>query len=318
MRDQRYRELFDYKLDGVLSLDPTGRILSANKSCEKLLGYRVEDLLGTTFTRLVVPENSQSTLGSYQRAVEGDPHSVEISMVHKSEKRMKVHLTLVPILIEQKVVGISVIARDITERRELEERLLHEALHDPLTDLFNRTLFADRLQHALTRLIRSDGSLALLLLDLDNFKSINDSFGHIVGDEVLRSVAERLQSSVRPEDTVARLGGDEFAILAEDHFQARDAKQLAQRILDELNTPLVIQRQDLSIRASIGIALAGTLHQDHPEELLRQADIAMYQAKNKGKNRYETFDPNPKNHNPGLVQAHHESRATSERSYRDT
>jgi diguanylate cyclase len=164
----------------------------------------------------------------------------------------------------------------------------HQALHDPLTNLANRVLFKDRVAHALARLGRQSRPIAVLFLDLDNFKSINDSAGHSVGDQLLRAVAERLLRCVGPADTVARLGGDEFAVLIEDVRDSRDAARSAQRILDALAEPFVLRDGQVTVAASIGICL-GTSAEQSAETLVRNADVAMYAAKDGGRGRYAIF-----------------------------
>lgn len=191
---------------------------------------------------------------------------------------------------------------DITQRKSIEEQLEHQAFHDALTGLPNRALFMDRLGHALTR-ARGDGSLvAVLFLDLDNFKVINDSLGHKVGDRLLIAISRRLQACLRPEDTVARLGGDEFIVLLEDIGDLSAATQVAGRIAEQLQEPVTMAGQDegrttsllgheLFVTTSIGIALQSALH-ERPDDLLRNADVAMYEAKGSGKARFAVFERN--------------------------
>ncbi|MDP9189115.1 MAG: EAL domain-containing protein [Actinomycetota bacterium] len=174
------------------------------------------------------------------------------------------------------------------ERNASEERNRHEALHDPLTGLPNRNLFLDRLEHALLQSSRRSSSVAVLFLDLDQFKLVNDSLGHAAGDELLAAVAPRLQQALRPGDTVARFGGDEFAVLAEDVSNERDAIRVAERIAEGLTRPFALRQREHFASASIGIAIgAGT---EQPEELIRDADAALYRAKDRGRGGYEIFD----------------------------
>ena len=180
--------------------------------------------------------------------------------------------------------------RDITERKTLEKRLEHQAFHDPLTGLPNRRLFMDRIQQILARIDRHGEPIAVLFLDLDNFKVINDSLGHAVGDQLLAKVAHRLRTCLRPEDTVARLGGDEFIILLETPQGSDDAILVAGRIAQALQAPFVLDGQEVSTTASIGIAL-GASSRATPDDLLRNADFAMYRVKEQGKANYEVFDP---------------------------
>jgi diguanylate cyclase (GGDEF)-like protein/PAS domain S-box-containing protein len=177
---------------------------------------------------------------------------------------------------------------DALERQAIEDRIRHRALHDPLTGLPNRVLFLDRLQHALSRLERRGGLAAILFLDLDRFKLINDSLGHQIGDELLAAAAPRLKRAVRASDTVARFGGDEFGILLEDVSNERDAIEMAERIASVFTRPFVLAGSEHFITTSIGIAIArgGEL----PAELIRDADAAMYRAKERGSARYELFD----------------------------
>ena len=178
---------------------------------------------------------------------------------------------------------------DITERQQAEEQLHYQAFHDALTGLANRALFLDRLAHALTRQRRGPGALAVLFLDLDRFKVINDSLGHDVGDQLLVAVARRLGGCIRQEDTLARLGGDEFVILLEDPASVERTTAVAERMLAELGGPFTVSGRELFITTSIGIVFSQS-PQDRPSALLRDADVALYRAKSKGKACYEIFD----------------------------
>ena len=184
---------------------------------------------------------------------------------------------------------VTLILEDITERKALEERLAHQAFHDSLTGLANRTLFADRLEHALARTERQEDAISLVFLDIDDFKHVNDSLGHREGDLLLVEMAHRLGSCLRPQDTLARFGGDEFIILLED-IDADGTSEIAERLLREIRAPIAIDGHDLSVTASIGVVL-GNSGEIRTEDLLRSADAAMYRSKRGGKNRYGIFDP---------------------------
>ena len=179
--------------------------------------------------------------------------------------------------------------RDIAKRKEADVRLQHQASTDPLTGVANRTVLMDRLQHALHRLGRSPGVLAVLFLDLDRFKVINDSLGHRVGDGVLTSMAERLQQFIRPADTLARLGGDEFVIVAEDLIDEHAAVALGERIAAAGRAPFKIGVEEFVCTVSVGIATTADAHHV-PESLLQEADLALYRAKDRGRDRAEVFD----------------------------
>jgi diguanylate cyclase (GGDEF)-like protein/PAS domain S-box-containing protein len=191
---------------------------------------------------------------------------------------------------------------DIMRRKAIEEQLQRDVLHDALTGLPNRSLFMDRLDHAVARTKRRESAVyAVLFLDLDRFKGVNDSFGHEFGDEVLVAIAQQLQGCLRTGDTVARLGGDEFVILLDDIEDEGDAIRVAQRIQDALNRPFILNGREVSLSVSIGIALAGHEY-DQPEALLRNADTAMYRAKASGKAHYEIFDPSMHSHAMGQLE----------------
>jgi diguanylate cyclase (GGDEF)-like protein/PAS domain S-box-containing protein len=193
-----------------------------------------------------------------------------------------------PHLVEGEIVGRVWCFRDVTERRRLEEQLAHQALHDSLTNLANQSLFRDRVEHALTRTSRGDGNLAVLFLDLDNFKTVNDSLGHAAGDLLLVAVTERLQRCIRTSDTAARLGGDEFAVLLEDPATEQDVIAVAQRIVSSFKRTFTIDGTEVSASVSIGIARATP--GASCEQLLRNADLAMYTAKRRGKGRFEAYE----------------------------
>ena len=180
--------------------------------------------------------------------------------------------------------------QDVTERKELEVRLEYQALHDPLTDLPNRVLFGDRLEHALAQSKRRAEDVHVVFLDLDNFKLINDSLGHAAGDQVLVEIASRLRSAIRAQDTVARFGGDEFTVLIENSGRAEEAIAVAQRILQELKAPLYVLGHEIFATASLGIS-SSAVGKPSSENLLRDADAAMYRAKAAGRSRYEIFEP---------------------------
>jgi diguanylate cyclase (GGDEF)-like protein len=184
--------------------------------------------------------------------------------------------------------AIANVLANAIERRRTEERTQHEALHDPLTGLPNRNLFLDRLEHALSVAARRGTSIAVLFLDLDQFKLVNDSLGHAAGDELLAAVAPRIEQALRPGDTVARFGGDEFAVLAEDIGNERGATRIAERIAELLSRPFILRGREHFVSASLGIAIGAG--DEAPEAVIRDADSALYRAKERGRGGYEIFD----------------------------
>jgi diguanylate cyclase (GGDEF)-like protein len=184
--------------------------------------------------------------------------------------------------------AIANVLANAIERRVAEQQTQHEALHDPLTGLPNRNLFLDRLEHALSVAARRETTISVLFLDLDQFKVVNDSLGHVAGDELLAAVAPRLEQALRPGDTVARFGGDEFAVLAEDIGNERGATRIAERIAEALTRPFILREREHFVSASIGISIGGG--SEAPESLIRDADSALYRAKEHGRGGYEIFD----------------------------
>jgi diguanylate cyclase (GGDEF)-like protein len=195
------------------------------------------------------------------------------------------------LLDDPNVQGLVLNARDISERKTLEGQLIHQAFHDPLSGLANRALFRDRVEHAVAQAARRSGSLAVLFLDLDDFKTVNDSLGHSAGDQVLVEMGSRLRDCVRSGDTIARLGGDEFAILLEDMAAADEGELVIGRIGAAMRTPFHVDGKDVFVSTSIGITLSTPDRVEGADELLRNADVAMYSAKERGSGRSATFEP---------------------------
>ena len=272
--------LIDAAPVAVIETDPAGRIQRWNPAAERIYGWTQAELLGRPDPNEDLGQALAGRDRVETRHVRRDGNPVDVELVIAS----------VPGSGEQPPSQIKIIL-DVTDRQRLQGELHHQAFHDPLTGLPNRSLFVDRLSQAQARARRASSRLALLLLDLDGFKTVNDSFGHDVGDEVLVSVAQVLASSLRPEDTIARLGGDEFAVLIEATPDGLDAAVVAERMLAALRAPLTVAGRQLSIRASVGIAETDGSGVEDAATLLRDADLAMYAAKSHGKGRYARFEP---------------------------
>jgi diguanylate cyclase (GGDEF)-like protein/PAS domain S-box-containing protein len=286
---QRLAAIVQSSSDAIYSAAADGTVTSWNAGAERLLGRPAAEMLGHPITSGWPPEQLELNRSMFERALAGEVITeFETEWLHRDGTRVAVAVSWSPIKDESgAITGVSVIARDITQRKQLEEQLVRQALHDPLTGLANRTLFGDRLEHALARVKRPGAPVAVLLIDLDGFKDINDSLGHDAGDDLLMIAGMRLQGHARAGDTVARLGGDEFGVLLED-IDAGEAVRVAEALLRGLATPIVLRDRDLTPTASIGIAIAAG---EEAETLLRNADTAMYAAKRQGKGGYALFEP---------------------------
>lgn len=292
---QRYESLFRHNADGVVSLGPGGGILDVNAAFTELTGWTCEQVAGTTFVGYVVSEDRPVVVRTLNAAWKGEPKARETVLRDKDGRLLEVKLTTVPIQVGRGVVGVYQIVQDIRLRKEIERKLETQALYDYLTGLPNRALFQDRLDHAVERSRRPGTLVALLYVDLDRFKTVNDSAGHAAGDEILKTVANRLGVFLRGGDTVARLGGDEFAVLLEGPEDESAVLRVASRITEFLAKPIDLPNGgQAEIGGSVGVALA-TPEMRSPEELVRQADIAMYEAKRVGGHRYHVYRPGLEN-----------------------
>lgn len=291
---KRYRDLFDHANDLIFTLDLNATLTSINTYGEQLLGYTSEEIHGRALAQLSEPSSWAKTgmiLDSIL-ARRQERGSFELVLLHKDGKLRYTEVNARMISSRHRSPEIVCIARDVSERKIFEAQLRYLAFHDPLSSLPNRVLFMERLSHALERAQRHHKRIAVLFLDLDNFKVVNDSLGHQAGDQLLRTVAQRLQGCIRPADTVARLGGDEFIILLEEIGEVRDATQVADRIQQALSAPLRLNDEhEVFTTVSIGIAL-NSAEQNRPDDLVRSADLAMYRAKAQGKSQHALFDPN--------------------------
>jgi diguanylate cyclase (GGDEF)-like protein/PAS domain S-box-containing protein len=292
-REAEYRVLAEHSGDCLSRHDLDGRYLYVSPASEALLGYRPEELVGRTAGELgfVHPEDRAAVATLKAGVVDGDLVTATAAWrVVRPDGSVRWVETAVRSVPDANGDPYQVVAvtRDVSERKDAETRLAHQALHDSLTGLPNRTLFLDRLEQALRRSDRSDGDVTVLFVDLDRFKLINDSFGHAAGDRVLCDVAARLRRALRPADTIARFGGDEVTVLCEDVEGEAGARTIAQRIARLFEEPFVVEDGEAFLQASIGIAVAG--EGATPEDLIRDADAAMYRAKDRGRARVEVFD----------------------------
>jgi len=291
---RRFRRLTARTGNALLVCEADGTLSYANDSAIDLFGSELRDLDGTCFDDLVLAEDLASFNAAFDAAVHRPErrHSVEFRGGRHRPDGSTTHFEgrFTNLLSDADVGGIVINVEDVTERRQMAEALAHQALHDPLTNLPNRSLFMDRLEHSLRRLQRGRAPVAVLFADVDHFKAINDSLGHSTGDRVLRSLAGRLRALLRPGDTVARFGGDEFVLLCED-TTAEAALVIAQRItgLAEPIARAVNPAGDLKVTLSVGVAVASD-PDTTPGALLANADAAMYRAKEEGRSRAAVYD----------------------------
>jgi diguanylate cyclase (GGDEF)-like protein/PAS domain S-box-containing protein len=267
------------------------KILHINREFEALFGYNAEEALGQNTYDILIPETRRHEFDILEHTMQLHGRaSMETVRLHKSGELIDVSILVAPINMSGIEIGNFVSYRDIRDKKQSDARLQHDALRDPLTGLANRALFLDRLQLTMARQQRhSELNFAVMFLDLDRFKAVNDNLGHASGDDLLVRMAARLRACFRPEDTVARFAGDEFAILLEDVTNISDVTKIAERAQRDIRLPIELNGHEIFISASIGIAF-GTLDHTSPEQILRDADFAMYQAKSNGHARHEVFD----------------------------
>ena len=294
--EARYRALVEHvpAITYVAAADELGRVMYVTPRVETVLGYAPEEwLLDPRFLgKLLHPEDRERVTDQRAHASEGgNPFSMEYRLAARDGRTVWVRDEAVLVQDENgRPLCWQGILTDITEHKVLEERLRHQALHDPLTNLPNRALLLDRLEHALARAERSRKKVAVLFLDLDNFKHVNDSLGHEAGNRLLVEVAARLRMDLRAEDTVARLGGDEFVVLREGLEDEQEVVSAVRRIVQALRPTIYLDEQEIFVTASIGVAL-GSCGATRPEDLMRDASVAKYRAKVRGKDRDEVYRP---------------------------
>ena len=290
--ETRIRSVMDNVMDAIITIDEQGVMESVNPAVIKMFGYSPVELIGKNIS-ILMPEPYKSLHDGYiaeylrsKRAKIIGKGAVEVVAMRKDGTVFPLEIGLSELHIDDRLYFIG-IGRDITQRKAQMLAIQHQALHDALTELPNRTLLSDRLQQAVLRTQRSGGQFALLIMDLDRFKEINDTLGHHYGDLMLKQVAKRMQISLRESDSIARLGGDEFAVLL-SKSDAEQAAQIAQKLLSVLDAPFALEGQVLHIGASIGISLFPDHGQD-PAALMRLADVAMYVAK-RAQSGYALYD----------------------------
>jgi diguanylate cyclase (GGDEF)-like protein/PAS domain S-box-containing protein len=280
--EARLRAIIDDAADAILTIDGAGCIEIANPATARMFGYGVDELTGAHIDSLLGSDRDSS--GQQRTRVQ---LGREATGRRRDGTTFPLELSVTETSVDGRTVA-TVVARDVTERKAFERRLAHQGTHDALTGLPNRTLFMDRVGHALAATRRTHRLMAVLFCDIDRFKVVNDSLGHTAGDALLYAVAARFRQAVRTSDTVARFGGDEFVILAEDLADEADATVVAEKLAGALREPISVGGNEIVVTSSIGIAMPEDI--STPETLVRDADVAMYRAKGRGRARHERFD----------------------------
>jgi Amt family ammonium transporter len=285
--EERFRALFQDAPYALVVVDTDGRITLANSQSERMFGYAREELIGRPVEALVPSPPAAQTPWYRRQAVA--PIQLELRARRVDGHEFPIEVSLTPLPTEQGTL-ISAAIRDVTEVNEAAAALAHRASHDALTGLPNRTLFVDRLEQALHRARRSARTLAVVFVDLDDFKVVNDTHGHAAGDLLLVGLTPRLRAAVRPGDTIARFGGDEFVVLCEELSGESDAIQIAQRVADAASRPLTIGGHEIGVSVSAGLVLVEPPERASAGDVLRDADAAMYRSKRAGKGQVVVFD----------------------------
>jgi diguanylate cyclase (GGDEF)-like protein/PAS domain S-box-containing protein len=280
--DARNEAIIEAAADGILSIDDRGRIEVANPATARMFGYGIDELVGAEIEMLIETPGGREHRGSTRVRLER-----EVIGRRRNGTTFPLELAVTEVRLGARTVS-TVVARDVTERKAFERRLAHQGTHDALTGLPNRVLFMDRVGHALASAQRSRKPMAVLFCDIDRFKIVNDSLGHTAGDALLYAVASRFREAVRTSDTVARFGGDEFVILAQELASEEHAVVVAQKLAECLHQPIILGNKEIVASASVGIAFPDET--STPETLVRDADVAMYRAKSRGRARHEKFD----------------------------
>jgi diguanylate cyclase (GGDEF)-like protein/PAS domain S-box-containing protein len=296
--EARLSALVQHSTDVILVLAADTEVEYASPSIRAIFGYEPAGFVGQPLLSYVAEEDRarfEPALAALLARASGASEAFEFRIRHRDGRLLYTECLVTDLLQDAAVGGVVVNLREITERKALEEQLTYQALHDPLTHLANRALFRDRVEHAINRRRDDSRMLAVLFVDLDDFKAINDTFGHLAGDRLLQTVSARLGSALRVGDTVGRMGGDEFAVLLEDVVDETAVSEIAEKLLEAMSAPIALDHREVPVQCSIGIAVArspdGTGAAAVVEELLRDADVAMYEAKATDGSAYRHFKP---------------------------
>ncbi|HWP59396.1 MAG TPA: EAL domain-containing protein [Candidatus Acidoferrales bacterium] len=289
-REEQYRLITENTQDLICMLDPAGTLTYVSPSARALLGYESQSLVGTSCLELIHPEDRKAAGAALEQLFASPDGGAQEFRLRRAGGDWRIFESIGSRILDDtgKAQRLVLVARDVTERKRDEEMIRHLAYYDALTGLPNRTLFNDRLAQALAQAYRSRQMIALMFLDLDRLKAVNDTLGHAMGDRLLQAVSERLKGCLREGDTIARLGGDEFLLLLQGVAHLEDVAKVARRLLDALKPSFYCEGQELHTTASIGIAIYPNDSKD-ADSLMRNADTAMYRAKELGRNNYQFY-----------------------------
>jgi diguanylate cyclase (GGDEF)-like protein/PAS domain S-box-containing protein len=288
--EERYRFIAEYSTDLIRIVAEDQKIQYASPSHQLKLGYHSEELIGKKLEDIIYSEDRIFVREYFfDGTLKKQPTTHEFRLLMKNNQTLWVETNVVPLFNEEgHFIHYISASRDISERKNYEERLKHMAYHDFLTGIPNRRLFYDRFSQSIKKAKRNRTTFALFVLDCDHFKSVNDTYGHDIGDLLLKGAVERIQKLIRGEDTFARLSGDEFAIILDDFNDIRDVEEVAQRIIHVLQTPWKIKDHELIVTFSVGISIY-PYHGLDMDSLFSHADQALYLSKGKGKNQYHFY-----------------------------
>lgn len=287
LSDQRYESFFRFNTDMIYSLDLDGTISSMNPAVERVTGYKPEEVIGKSFTPFIMVDDIGKTLYHFEEAKKGQTQHFDIRILNKDGDRVELSCASIPIIVNDEIIGVYGIGKDVTEQKKSEEKANYFAYYDPLTNLPNRRLFEDRLSQSFAYAKNDNDNMAVMFIDIDRFKLINDSFGHKTGDHLIQLIATRLKKQVRETDTVARLGGDEFTILLPDIKNDEEVLVIAERIIKVMEQPFNLEGKDFTTTTSVGISFSYSSEDHHT--LIQQADLAMYHVKAHGRNAYACY-----------------------------
>ncbi|WP_066304658.1 bifunctional diguanylate cyclase/phosphodiesterase [Bacillus sp. FJAT-29814] len=283
-----YQSLFEHSHEAVFTFDTMGNVINMNPAVEKIIGYSSETLQEMDLVNLISQEYRGMTSGFFKKALKGEPQNFETVVYHQNGRKIFLNLTFLPIIMDHQINGIYMLGKDISEKRRVQELNAYFARHDELTKLLNRRGFEEKLTEAIQLAKAKNQKLAVMYIDLDRFKNINDTLGHLIGDRLLEQLASRLKGQIGKEKCIARMGGDEFMVLCPVIENHEEALSCAEELLDCLTVPFFIKEYELYVTASIGISL-------FPDngltvvDLMKHADIALYKAKDQGRNNCQIY-----------------------------